>query len=356
MRRCTARAGRRQLAQRLAAGEATLLSLWGEPGRVHMALLDTGVSDRRAEPRLPRQPLPVGRRAASRRRSGWNARCAICSGSTRSGCPTRGPGSITAPNPTAYPFLPVEGEGLHQIPVGPVHAGIIEPGHFRFTCDGETVVRLEQRLGYVHKGIDALMHGATLRAGGAARRPHLGRQHGRLCASPSPARWRRRSASTPPPRAVWLRARDGGAGAHRQPSRRFRRDLQRRLVQHHAGALRHAARARAALRRRLLRPSADDGLHRARRRRGRSDAAGRRRASARWSTRCARASRRWCELYDETASLQDRTVGTGILQPELARRFGAGGYVGRASGRDFDARRHAGLSAVRRADASTCRC
>jgi Ni,Fe-hydrogenase III large subunit len=44
-------------------------------------------------------------------------------------------------------------------------------------------------------------------------------------------------------------------------------------------------------------------------------------------------------LYDETASLQDRTVGTGIVRPELARRFGAGGYVGRASGRGFDARR-----------------
>ena len=61
-----------------------------------------------------------------------------------------------------YPFLPVEGESLHQIPVGPVHAGIIEPGHFRFTANGETVVRLEERLGYVHKGIDALMAGAPL--------------------------------------------------------------------------------------------------------------------------------------------------------------------------------------------------
>ncbi len=61
-----------------------------------------------------------------------------------------------------YPFLPTEGEGLHQIPVGPVHAGIIEPGHFRFTANGETVVRLEQRLGYVHKGIDSLMTGASL--------------------------------------------------------------------------------------------------------------------------------------------------------------------------------------------------
>ena len=61
-----------------------------------------------------------------------------------------------------YAFLPVEGEGLHQIPVGPVHAGIIEPGHFRFTANGEHVVRLEQRLGYVHKGIESLMAGATL--------------------------------------------------------------------------------------------------------------------------------------------------------------------------------------------------
>ena len=60
-----------------------------------------------------------------------------------------------------YAFLPVEGEDLHQIPVGPVHAGIIEPGHFRFTANGETVVRLEQRLGYVHKGTDWLMIGAT---------------------------------------------------------------------------------------------------------------------------------------------------------------------------------------------------
>src|SRR5258708_27773993 len=58
-----------------------------------------------------------------------------------------------------YPFLPVDGDGVHQIPVGPVHAGIIEPGHFRFHCNGETVVRLEVRLGYVHKGVERLMAG-----------------------------------------------------------------------------------------------------------------------------------------------------------------------------------------------------
>ena len=68
----------------------------------------------------------------------------------------------TAAATRAYVFLPVQGESLHQIPVGPVHAGIIEPGHFRFTASGETVVRLEERLGYVHKGIEGLMAGATL--------------------------------------------------------------------------------------------------------------------------------------------------------------------------------------------------
>ena len=63
---------------------------------------------------------------------------------------------------TSYAFLAAEGEGLHQIAVGPVHAGIIEPGHFRFTANGEAVVRLEERLGYVHKGIEALCRGADI--------------------------------------------------------------------------------------------------------------------------------------------------------------------------------------------------
>jgi Ni,Fe-hydrogenase III large subunit/Ni,Fe-hydrogenase III component G len=53
-----------------------------------------------------------------------------------------------------YPFVRVEGDGVHEIAVGPVHAGIIEPGHFRFSVVGEKVLRLEQRLGYTHKGIE----------------------------------------------------------------------------------------------------------------------------------------------------------------------------------------------------------
>src|SRR5262249_39798950 len=65
-------------------------------------------------------------------------------------------------DPTDYEFLAVHGHGLHQIPVGPVHAGIIEPGHFRFTANGETVARLEERLGYVHKGVEGLLTHAGL--------------------------------------------------------------------------------------------------------------------------------------------------------------------------------------------------
>jgi hypothetical protein len=53
-----------------------------------------------------------------------------------------------------YRFVRVAGEGVHEVPVGPVHAGIIEPGHFRFSIVGEKVLRLEERLGYVHKGIE----------------------------------------------------------------------------------------------------------------------------------------------------------------------------------------------------------
>ena len=53
-----------------------------------------------------------------------------------------------------YPFVRVTGDGVHEIPVGPVHAGTIEPGHFRFSIVGEKVLKLEERLGYVHKGIE----------------------------------------------------------------------------------------------------------------------------------------------------------------------------------------------------------
>ena len=60
-----------------------------------------------------------------------------------------------------YPFFRGDGPGIHEVAVGPVHAGIIEPGHFRFQCAGETVLHLEIQLGYQHRGAEALMCTAT---------------------------------------------------------------------------------------------------------------------------------------------------------------------------------------------------
>jgi Ni,Fe-hydrogenase III large subunit len=58
-----------------------------------------------------------------------------------------------------YPFREVRGEGVYQVPVGPVHAGIIEPGHFRFSVIGETIFNLECRMFYKHRGIEKLAEG-----------------------------------------------------------------------------------------------------------------------------------------------------------------------------------------------------
>ncbi|HZU76929.1 MAG TPA: NADH-quinone oxidoreductase subunit C, partial [Dehalococcoidia bacterium] len=69
------------------------------------------------------------------------------------------------PQPEVYDFVAVAGDGVHEIPVGPVHAGIIEPGHFRFSVVGEKVLRLEERLGYVHKGIDRRFQDFTIAEG-----------------------------------------------------------------------------------------------------------------------------------------------------------------------------------------------
>jgi Ni,Fe-hydrogenase III large subunit len=76
-----------------------------------------------------------------------------------------GMGAGFANFPSDYQFVKVGGEGAHEIPVGPIHAGIIEPGHFRFSVVGERVLRLEQRLGYQHKGVEKLFIGADLAHG-----------------------------------------------------------------------------------------------------------------------------------------------------------------------------------------------
>jgi Ni,Fe-hydrogenase III large subunit/Ni,Fe-hydrogenase III component G len=65
----------------------------------------------------------------------------------------------------SYPFVPVEGAGVYEIPVGPVHAGLIEPGHFRFWVVGETILRMKARLWFVHKGIERHFEGQVPQQG-----------------------------------------------------------------------------------------------------------------------------------------------------------------------------------------------
>jgi len=135
-----------QAVELLAAGELTLLSVWGETGRVHMAVLgadDPPVTVLSMECPDGRYPS-VGRLHAAAIRLERAMRDLF--GLEPVGLPDTRPwldhGRWGDAQPQVYEFLPVEGESLHQVPVGPGHAGIIEPGHFRFTADGETVVRL----------------------------------------------------------------------------------------------------------------------------------------------------------------------------------------------------------------------
>jgi Ni,Fe-hydrogenase III large subunit/Ni,Fe-hydrogenase III component G len=65
----------------------------------------------------------------------------------------------------AFPFLAVEGDGVYEIPVGPVHAGIIEPGHFRFSVVGESILKLKARLWFTHRGVEKLFEGLEANGG-----------------------------------------------------------------------------------------------------------------------------------------------------------------------------------------------
>jgi Ni,Fe-hydrogenase III large subunit len=248
-----------------------------------------------------------------------------------------GDGVDALPQDSRYRFLPAEGDGLGQIAVGPVHAGTIEPGHFRFTASGETVVRLEQRLGYAHKGIEGLMMGASLKRAAQL----AGRVSGDSTVAYAFAFSRAVEAAlvmVVPDRAVWLRA--------------LLAELER--LAHHLGdiggicndasfTLMHAL--CSVLREDVLRASNTAFGHRLMRdiivpggvTHDLNDE----------GTEIIRATLdiirlrfpALVELYDNTASLQDRTVDTGVLKPALAKRYAAGGYIGRASGRSFDARR-----------------
>jgi len=338
----------------LAAQTFTLLGLWAEKDAVHMALRDAATGDiavmsldcpQRQFPTVAQMhPPALHLEAAIRDLFGlqpidspderpwldhgrWGVRHPL--------------GQAEPPTKTQpYAFLPTEGESLHEIAVGPVHAGIIEPGHFRFTASGETVVRLEERLGYVHKGIEGLMAGAELVH--AARL--AGRTSGDSTVAYGIAFARAAEAALKleaPSRAVWLRALMG--------------ELER-LANHFgdigaicndaAFSLMHAH--CAILRERVLRAADACFGHRLMRDiivPGGVTADLNEEGAAALQALLAEIRKRFphlTELYDNTASLQDRTVATGILKPELARQYACGGYVGRASGRNFDARRSPG--------------
>jgi Ni,Fe-hydrogenase III large subunit len=338
--------------QRLVDARATMLGLWGDAGAVHIALTEEPSTEiavftlECTDGKFPSvgslHPPAIRLERAIRDLYGLKP----------IGLPDTRPWldlgfwGVTQPlgrarktrgSQAPYSFLPVEGEGLHQIPVGPVHAGIIEPGHFRFTANGETVVRLEERLGYVHKGIESLMRGASLEQGA--------RLAGRISGDSTVAYAFAFAQAVEtaldievPPRGVWLRAlmaelerlanHFGDIGA-------ICNDAAFSLIYAECGMLRERVlrTAQTSFGHRLMmdrivpggvtRDLDSDGL-------------------ARLGSLIEFVQRSFpeiVEIYDNTASLQDRTVATGYLAPTLARSFGAGGYVGRASGRPFDTRK-----------------
>jgi Ni,Fe-hydrogenase III large subunit len=339
----------RMLAGELAAGRMTLFGLWGDTGQVHMALLEG------SEIVVVTIECPDGKFASVGQVHPPAIRLerAIQDlyGLEPLGLPDRRPwldhgrfgvrhplGARLEAEPMSppYNFLPAEGEGVHQIAVGPVHAGIIEPGHFRFSVNGETVVRLEQRFGYVHKGIESLMAGASIekasrlaaRTSGDSTVAHaLAFAHAVEAAVEVQA----------PRRAAFLRAlmaelerlanHFGDIGA-------ICNDASFALMHAQTGILRERClrAADACFGHRLMMDVVvPGGLAR--------DVAPEGVAQLRaLVAEIRKVFPRLVELYDNTASLQDRTVGAGFLQPALARQYGAGGYVGRASGRAFDAR------------------
>ncbi len=235
-----------------------------------------------------------------------------------------------------YPFVQVEGQGVHEIPVGPVHAGIIEPGHFRFSVIGERVLRLEQRLGYTHKGIEKRFENMSLQQGAKLA--------GRVSGDSTVAyAWAYAMAAEsianiiPPERAVWLRA----------------LLLERERVANHLGDLGYLGNDVALsfgfaqfwiLKEQVLRNNATLFGHRYL-----MDTIVPGGIKASLSEEGKRLIAEECVLlerevtilrgiYDEHAGVQDRFIGTGRVEPKLAAQLGLCGLAGRASAQAWDAR------------------
>ena len=339
------------LSQGLGVGDWSLLGLWGEASAAYLALYQAPTTFVVASLVCPERRLPsVGRWHPPAQRLERTLHdlfgLQIMDAPDQRpwldhGCWVSHPAHATAtPAPLLpYRFLPVEGQSLHQIPVGPVHAGIIEPGHFRFTANGETIVRLEERLGYVHKGIEHLLQGADIER--AARL--VGRVSGDSTVAYALAFARAVEAATAtviPNRAHWLRAlmaelerlanHCGDIGA-------VCNDAAFSLMLAHCAVLREQVLRTNALcfgQRLLMDCVVPGGVA--------ADLTSEGIASLRALLTCFREQfPPLVDLYDNTASLQQRTVHTGFVKPALIQQFACGGFVGRAGGRDFDARYHA---------------
>jgi len=246
-----------------------------------------------------------------------------------------------APTPAdhGYNFLLAQGGGVDEIPVGPVHAGIIEPGHFRFQAVGETVLRLEERLAYTHKGIEKMALGRD--ANGLARL--AGRVSGDSTVAHTWAACQameRAAGLTLPDRAYYLRA----------------LLCERERVANHLGDMgamlndigfAFGAMQFSRLREIWQRMSCDVFGHRfmmdciipggvAR------DLEPRFEASLRVQADAMREQiKRLMSIINNLPSVTDRVRGAGILKPEHAKALGCLGYVGRASGHSVDVRRDA---------------
>jgi Ni,Fe-hydrogenase III large subunit/NADH:ubiquinone oxidoreductase subunit C len=246
-------------------------------------------------------------------------------------------GNSTFPTePDNYPFVEVTGYGVHEIAVGPVHAGTIEPGHFRFSVVGERVLRLEERLGYKHKGIEKRFESMTLQQGAKL----AGRISGDTTVGYA---WAYAQAvesvtgTTPPERALWLRA--------------LFLELERLL--NHLGDLGYLGNDAALafgfaqfwiLKEDLLRMNGDLFGHRYLMDRivpgGVAcdlDNAGLLRI-AETLRHIEHETAILKDIYDEHAGMQDRFLTTGRVTSELAAKLGLTGLAGRASGQAWDAR------------------
>jgi len=251
--------------------------------------------------------------------------------------PLQGIAPKRTPADTGYAFTPVLGSGVYQIPVGPVHAGIIEPGHFRFHAVGEQVLSLEQRLGYVHKGIEKIAEGRDPVA--------LARLAGRVSGDSTVAHsWaacmamERARGVAVPPRALMVRAilaeRErianhlgdigaicndvGFAFTHMQCSR-LREDWQR---------VNHEVFGHRLLMDSIVPGGVAGNLS--------SEQVERIRSQVHLFSQVFD---RLLPVLDDQPSLDDRLDDAGILRLEDAKRLGTLGYVAKASGVDYDARR-----------------